>query len=176
MDTVRDNLIFNLERWPEAGVQTEFALAPSTLTPFIEAPVDPEGDLAGGEPLTLLSDLTGGLDLRLYGRRLRVKGTFAVKVELVCHRCLAPIEGQISDKIDDVVELVKPGEEPKDRELAVDLVDNQFDLTPLLCEFVWLSFPMKVLCRPDCLGLCLTCGANLNEGLCSCESPQVVRH
>ncbi len=32
-----------------------------------------------------------------------------------------------------------------------------------------LEHPIRVLCRPDCRGLCATCGANLNEGACKCK-------
>ena len=33
-----------------------------------------------------------------------------------------------------------------------------------------LEHPIRVLCKPDCCGLCPTCGANLNEGACSCKN------
>jgi uncharacterized protein len=29
------------------------------------------------------------------------------------------------------------------------------------------------LCREDCKGLCQSCGADLNAGLCSCEQGEV---
>ena len=32
-----------------------------------------------------------------------------------------------------------------------------------------LDMDTKSLCRPDCAGLCDTCGANLNLGPCSCR-------
>ena len=32
-----------------------------------------------------------------------------------------------------------------------------------------LDHPIRILCKPDCKGLCLSCGANLNEGSCGCE-------
>ena len=32
-----------------------------------------------------------------------------------------------------------------------------------------LDYPIRILCKPDCKGLCLSCGANLNEGACGCE-------
>jgi len=35
-------------------------------------------------------------------------------------------------------------------------------------EQILLSWPMKVLCRPDCKGLCPECGENLNTGACKC--------
>lgn len=31
-----------------------------------------------------------------------------------------------------------------------------------------LALPVKPLCRPDCKGLCPTCGKNLNGGSCAC--------
>jgi uncharacterized protein len=31
------------------------------------------------------------------------------------------------------------------------------------------NLPMALVCRPDCRGICPTCGKNLNEGACKCE-------
>lgn len=36
-------------------------------------------------------------------------------------------------------------------------------------EQILLSWPMKILCRPDCKGLCPECGENLNSGDCKCR-------
>jgi len=44
------------------------------------------------------------------------------------------------------------------------------DLTDAVREQVLLSLPMVLLCRPDCAGLCLQCGANRNTAPCSCTS------
>ena len=33
-----------------------------------------------------------------------------------------------------------------------------------------LENPIRVLCRPDCRGLCAFCGSNLNEGPCDCKA------
>ena len=32
-----------------------------------------------------------------------------------------------------------------------------------------LDHPIRILCKPDCKGLCLSCGADLNEGSCGCQ-------
>ncbi|MEE1456734.1 MAG: DUF177 domain-containing protein [Oscillospiraceae bacterium] len=32
-----------------------------------------------------------------------------------------------------------------------------------------LNFGSKLLCKPDCEGLCCRCGKNLNDGPCSCQ-------
>ncbi len=37
-------------------------------------------------------------------------------------------------------------------------------------EEVLLNFPMRVLCKPDCKGLCPACAVNLNVETCRCAS------
>ena len=29
---------------------------------------------------------------------------------------------------------------------------------------------MKILCKPDCKGICPTCGRDLNTGTCDCDN------
>jgi uncharacterized protein len=43
------------------------------------------------------------------------------------------------------------------------------DLGPDIREEIILDYPVKPLCKPDCKGLCPTCGKNLNEGQCNCN-------
>jgi len=44
------------------------------------------------------------------------------------------------------------------------------DLDQDIREEIVLDYPIKPLCKPDCRGLCLKCGKNLNEGGCSCAT------
>ena len=50
-----------------------------------------------------------------------------------------------------------------------DGVDSALDLSDLLREELLLFFPTKMLCKPDCKGLCCKCGKNLNDGPCDCQ-------
>jgi uncharacterized protein len=34
---------------------------------------------------------------------------------------------------------------------------------------ILLEHPIRILCKPDCRGLCPFCGMNLNEGPCDCK-------
>jgi uncharacterized protein len=45
---------------------------------------------------------------------------------------------------------------------------DTIDLGPVVHEAVVLAEPMRVLCAPDCRGLCPQCGKDLNEGPCGC--------
>ena len=47
------------------------------------------------------------------------------------------------------------------------------DLTEDLRQRLILAWPMKVVCREECKGLCPDCGANLNKGECSCRESWV---
>ena len=38
-----------------------------------------------------------------------------------------------------------------------------------ITEEVNLFLPSKILCKPDCKGLCYKCGKNLNLGDCGCK-------
>jgi len=44
--------------------------------------------------------------------------------------------------------------------------DGNIDLAPLVREYMLLEVPIRPLCRPDCKGLCIICGADLNTELC----------
>ncbi len=35
---------------------------------------------------------------------------------------------------------------------------------------ILMEHPIRVLCRPDCRGLCLFCGTNLNTDKCNCKT------
>ena len=40
-------------------------------------------------------------------------------------------------------------------------------------EQLEMEFPVRILCREDCRGLCQRCGKNLNEGECGCDTREI---
>ncbi|MDR1038251.1 MAG: DUF177 domain-containing protein [Deltaproteobacteria bacterium] len=174
MENVRDNLMFSLDSFSEAGVSCEFMLSPSILLPYLS--VGGEDESAGAP--NLVTSMRGRLDLSLAGRRLAIKGTFAVKTEMICSRCLSSFIGKVGDVIDEVVELsgTVRGQKMEDPDPFITVKDGVFDLAPLLAELFWLSWPVRALCRNDCKGLCPGCGANMNDGPCLCGMSTVTRH
>ena len=79
-----------------------------------------------------------------------------------CRRCLAPAHG---DVVCDVAELFQHVVTDPD---AFEIVGDQIDLAEMIRENVLLEAPLAPLCRPDCAGLCPTCGIDLNSGSCDC--------
>jgi uncharacterized protein len=89
-----------------------------------------------------------------YVLRLR----FSAGLAGACMRCLEPAAPQFEV---DAREVSQPdgGEELS----SPYLLDEQLDLAAWTRDALLLAAPAAVLCRPDCLGLCPECGADLNE-------------
>lgn len=120
-------------------------------------------------PLGLGTDVIGVspgspvvLDLRLESviEGVLVTGTATVDVHGECVRCLTAITDTLEI---DVQELFVHPESGAGEDEVSRLEDDLIDLEPLLRDGVVLDLPFQPLCREDCEGLCVECGANLND-------------
>ena len=50
------------------------------------------------------------------------------------------------------------------------IVNGKIDLKKIVDDVVIINIPVVFLCKDDCKGLCPVCGANLNDGVCKCET------
>jgi uncharacterized protein len=92
--------------------------------------------------------------------------TVSCTLDLLCDRCLTPFQREYSyDFKHTVVKSVARNQDDDEYIIA----DGDFiDVTDIaICDLL-LQLPMKILCKDDCKGLCQHCGANLNDGDCSC--------
>ena len=56
----------------------------------------------------------------------------------------------------------------------IEAADESFRLVVLTIEDAFLlSRPIKLLCQPECMGLCSKCGKNLNLGKCDCNYDEI---
>ncbi|HET9075532.1 MAG TPA: DUF177 domain-containing protein [Acidimicrobiales bacterium] len=88
-----------------------------------------------------------------------------------CRRCLKPVGGVVRARVREVYRPRPPGEAPDEDEETYPLSGELLDLRPLVRDAVLLELPIAPLCRPDCAGLCPSCGADLNDGPCGCPPP-----
>lgn len=99
---------------------------------------------------------------------LRVNGAW--KLELFCDRCLTPVEREIA--IDFEQEVYAPDAIPPglnaDEQVFMD--GCQLTVQTLIDSEIVMNWPPKILCREDCKGICTTCGKNLNERECGCDT------
>ena len=108
--------------------------------------------------------------------KVALRGRIEVPVHLPCDRCLSWYPFQVESEFqlifaleDDEAWQVKALESvPSDLETEV-LSEPVIDLDDVLRQQVYLALPVKSLCTPSCGGLCVHCGANLNETTCECS-------
>jgi uncharacterized protein len=93
-----------------------------------------------------------------------VTGTVTAPWEGECRRCLGTARGTLAVGVRELYEDQADGLE------TYPLHGDQLDLAPLVRDAVLLELPQVPLCAEACLGLCPNCGANRNDGSCSCET------
>ena len=76
------------------------------------------------------------------------------QITFSCGRCLKRVDLPLKKKID----LVRPVQG-----------ETVIDLTQIGREEIILDYPVKLICRPDCRGLCPQCGRDLNQSECGCR-------
>ena len=85
---------------------------------------------------------------------------FGVRLHGPCYRCLddAVLDLPISAR---EYQATNPGDA---EELTTQYVtDDRLDLAAWARDATALALPDKILCRPDCAGLCPVCGLDLND-------------
>ena len=109
---------------------------------------DPEPELV---PVRLDISRTTGSG---YALRLALEATLTGP----CMRCLSPAAPVFTVE---ALEVSQPGE--GDELESPYVADGLLDLRSWARDALALTVPAQLLCRPECAGLCPTCGADLNE-------------
>ena len=109
---------------------------------------------------------------RLYNRAgiVFMEYTAQMDYNLMCGRCLERQRRAEVYRFKHV--LVRQLNEEDNGDFIV-VSGNQLDLDGLATSDILLELPSVVYCREDCKGLCPTCGKNLNEGACNCQTHQI---
>ena len=119
------------------------------------------------EPLELTITNTGKKVLELVG-------TGGITVSIPCDRCLEAVSVEIPISFKRKLDMKLTDEERvNDLDENAYLTGMDLDVDQLVYFEVLMNWPLKVLCKEDCKGICSQCGKNLNEGLCDCvEEPK----
>lgn len=102
--------------------------------------------------------------------RAKVSGHTVITFAANCHRCLKEMEIKVSidfERICSAPDYVSDDEEDESHDF---MEGYQLDTDALLYNEITVNWPVKIVCREDCKGLCLVCGHNLNEGDCGCDT------
>lgn len=148
--------------YPTASLLAE---APGATRSWPIGPVDVDP----GDDLPLAAPVSGRLDLARTNRGLLVRAAFGTALAESCSRCLRPISTPLDLSIDEEAlpsvdlssgQAIDTAEEPDVTRLTGD---HQLRLLPLVVDAIVMAEPIAPLCRPDCPGLCPTCGRDLSE-------------
>jgi uncharacterized protein len=126
--------------------------------PVAFEPLEFGGETYDVEPVPVqcrveLQATQGGLYLKL---------RFRVEVVGPCFRCLEP--ARVSVRVS-ATEYQEKGADRLDDELGCEYLEaDELDVERWARDALVLALPGKILCRPDCAGLCARCGVRLEPG------------
>ena len=99
-----------------------------------------------------------------------VEGRMELTLAMSCDRCLKPVLQKIT--LDFTRQVCGPDEYEEDTEDDEQsfMEGYQLNVDDLIKNECFMNLPVKVLCKPDCKGICLQCGKDLNTGKCDCDT------
>jgi uncharacterized protein len=143
-----------------------------------KGPVRTDGELEPNDPAFEGLDLnlsgpvsvTGQLQATGGGEYLW-RGSMHGTMEGECRRCLGEVRTEVDIDVDAAI--FTTDSEAADDPDCYPLPERatHIDIRDVVREELALAAPTRLLlCRDDCAGLCLTCGADLNAGPCGCTA------
>lgn len=133
--------------------------------------------LASNDPVWMEEDTRPVSGVKVTGRlsgagsgRFYFSGGLSGAAAGECRRCLTPLEYPVQGEMQ--LLYADADDENADEPDVYPLADlgTMLDLRPAVREQWLLDASVLPLCRPDCKGLCPTCGAELNAGPCECPT------
>lgn len=119
--------------------------------------------------VALAGPVTGEVRLTHSGRSILVRGHLETTLAERCSRCLRPARAAVAVDLDEEalpsIDLESGAPLVSADELnSLRLSDHhELDLAPAVRDAISLAEPIAPLCRPDCPGLCQSCGADLTD-------------
>ena len=99
---------------------------------------------------------------------LVMTGAICTTIHGVCDRCASDFTSNVEFPVDVVLVTELSNEENED-EWVFPLEGDSADLDDIVRTVFVLNMDSKLLCKPDCKGICCRCGKNLNNEACSCQ-------
>lgn len=102
--------------------------------------------------------------------KAKVEGSARLRLKTSCDRCLADVSTVLDLQFERVVTSpeVSGGEDIAD-DLSF-MEGYQLNAETFVYNEIIGNWPVKILCKEDCKGLCPVCGQNRNERDCGCDT------
>ncbi len=140
---------------------------------------DLEKVLYGGQTFYFESPFVVEARARWADADLEVNIKITAALSSPCSRCLEPSRIEILEdflylySLRDKEPSVDASSEDDFRVVRIESWRRFMDITDQVWESFILSLPLKVLCSPDCGGLCPRCGRPLNGESCGCGGEEI---
>ena len=121
----------------------------------------PGAEVGNDQPIAV--DLT----LERVSEGIVVRGSVSTRWDASCSRCLVPVGADLVVHVGELYE-----RNPLEGETYPLSEDDIVDLEPLIRDALLLELPAVPLCRPDCQGLCPSCGVDHNLASCDCTDAE----
>ena len=125
-------------------------------------------DLLYGESYPVSEPVLAEGTVRNTAGVLVMTGSLHTTIHGVCDRCASDFDRFVEFPLDVVLVTELSNEENED-EWVFPLEGDSADLEDIVRTVFVLNFGSKLLCKPECKGLCCRCGKNLNHEVCSCQ-------
>lgn len=120
---------------------------------------------------TTVSDLVGSATFSKTQQGILVEVEASGTTPAQCSHCLDDIEDfTLSTSFTELYAFDE--RDNTESELAVP-DEGLLDLSPLIKDFLLLDQPINPICKPDCKGLCPTCGINRNHENCEHDEESI---
>ena len=135
-------------------------------------------DEADDQNVELDAPLKADLEIYKIDERFALSGEVNGELRTKCDRCLEPYPLTIQSSFKSIMTLPPPETDKVEIELVENdmqvgfITSHEVDLREVVREQVYLSLPIKSLCKENCKGLCPSCGVNLNFMVCQCPKEQ----
>ena len=131
------------------------------------------------ERVSVIGPTTVNGRVRVAGAEVFVNGRIETRAQVECDRCLQQVETPVQTDFE--LEYITGTEyassqaaELTENDMSVAVFDGEaIDVDEIVKEQILLAVPTRMLCRPDCKGICPDCGIDKNTARCACGTDEV---
>ena len=116
------------------------------------------------EPDLNATSLVGTFSFSRTREGLLLQADLEADIAANCNRCLEPITVHVCADFEELYVFETRMKEELDEEEVPN--DGYIELGVPFRDYLLLGLPLANTCSPDCRGICLDCGQNLNTGTC----------
>ena len=124
------------------------------------------------EPDLQLYHLSGRYTFSRTREGLLLQGAFEAEIDSHCNRCLDPFRAILSTEFEELYVFENRAQDEFDEEIIPE--DGYIDLGKRIRDYLLLDLPINLVCKPDCKGICVECGVNLNRETCEHTASRII--